>query len=285
MRRRVLVAAFVAWSALTFFPLLRAVELNQASLLVAVCIGASARVVARGRVAAAGAACAMAAAFKPQMAVVPLLVAVYSRPFVRAALVTLAAAGLASLAYGGIANHWRYVSVVLPQMARGYAFHPNQSWSAFFLRLGGASPLEFELPTPAPWGGTASIMAAGAMVAAGALVLLRSARRPGAADQLPLVVLFAWQVATLASPIGWEHHYVPALFVLAWLLREALAGRASRTTVLCAAFAAPAIGGFIDVRSWPGHPIAVVAASYVLWGALLLAIAPAMHLLRRPIAA
>ncbi len=284
VRRRSVVVAFVAWSGLTFFPLLRAVQLNQASLLVAVCIGASACLVARGKVAAAGAVCALAAAFKPQLAVVPLLAAACSRPFARSALVTLAVALLASLVYGGIHNHWRYLSVVLPQLAEGYAFYPNQSWSAFFLRLGGASPLEFELATAAPWVGTASLLAAGAMVVAGAFVLLRSARRPAASEQLSLAVLFAWQVATLASPISWEHHYVPALFVLAWLLGEALVGRASRTTILCAAFAAPAIAGFVDVRGWSHGPVAVIGSSYVLWGGLLLAIASSTHLLRRPTA-
>lgn len=275
-------AGFLVWGAFVFHPLLQAVHLNQASLLVATCFGAGTLLARHRRIVAAGAACALAAAFKPQLAVVPLLVAMCSRRFGWSALLTLALVGLLSLAYAGFDNHWRYLTVVLPQLADGYAFHPNQAWNGFFLRLAGASPHEFTLAEPVPWLRAVGITMSIAMLGVGAAVLRGFARRTKDDDQLPLAMLFAWQIVTLASPISWEHHYIPALFVFAWLLREACAGRASRATVVLAALAAPAIAGYIDVRSWSQHPVAVFAMSYVLWGGLLLAAAVACHLLRRP---
>lgn len=284
-RATVVRAGLLVWGGFLFHPLLQAVYLNQASLFVAASLGAGVVLAERRRVAVAGVLCAFAAAWKPHLACVPLLVLLCDRRFAVWAFAASGVLGVVSLAYAGFDNHWRYLTVVLPQLADGYAFHPNQSWNAFFLRLGGAPFLEFELAPSWEWTRAASLVVTAVVLVTGAWVLRAHARRPEREGQLPLVILFAWLVATLASPVSWEHHYVPALFVFAWLLREALGGRASRATVVLAALAAPAIAGYVDVRSWSLHPVAVVAMSYVLWGGLLLAVAVASHLLRRPVPA
>lgn len=279
VRPTLLHAGFVVWGGVAFFPLVRALELNQASLWVAVGVGASAVAAQRGRRRLAGVLLAVAAVWKPQLAIAPLLLLLGAPVVAVPALLTLLAAGAASIAYAGIANHVRYVTEVAPRLAGGYAYYPNQSWHAFLLRLAGADPEAFALPSVAPWVAVGGAVATGMMVVGGAFVLWRARERAAAAEVLPLTILFAWLVATLASPISWEHHHVPALFAFAWLLRAALAGEMSRWTILCAAFAAPAIAGHVDVRGWSMHPVAVVGMSYTLWGDLLLAAAMARHLM------
>jgi hypothetical protein len=273
---------FVTWGALTYFPLLRAVQLNQASLLVSACLGTGAWLSLRGRVTAAGAICAVAAAFKPQFALILPLVACHSRRMAISGLGALAVLGLASLAYGGVGNHIHSLKVVLPQLAGGYAFYPNQAWSATFLRLAGVPAFDFVLPPSVPWARITGTVCAAATLLAGSWVLLVSGRRSDVRGQAPLALLFAWLVTTLASPISWEHHYVPALFIFAWLFREAWAGRVSRVTVALAAAAAPGIACYFEVRHWPHHPVAILAMSYRLWATLALALGVALHLLRRP---
>lgn len=277
VRPTLLHVCFLAWAGIAFFPLVRALQLNQASLWVAVCVGASALAAQRGRPRSAGMLMAAAAVFKPQLALAPLLLLLCARSVALPSLLTLAVAGVASIVYAGIANHVRYVTEVAPRLAGGYAYYPNQSWHAFLLRLAGADPSAFALPTVAPWVAAAGAIATGATVVLGAFVLWRARVGAARADVLPLTILFAWLVATLASPISWEHHHVPALFAFAWLLRAAMAGELSRWTILCAGVAAPAIAGHVDVRGWSLHPIAVVGMSYTLWGDLLLALAMAQH--------
>jgi hypothetical protein len=194
--------------------------------------------------------------------------------------------GLASLAYGGLDNHLRYLTDVLPKLATGYAFYPNQTWSGTFLRLSGTTPFAFALPPAATWVRVAGGLCAVVTLAAGAGILFVSGRRRAAAeDDAPLVLLFAWLVVTLASPVSWEHHYTPALFLFAWLFGEARSGRTSRTTVALACAAAPLVAGYLDVSTWPNHWASVLGMSYLLFGALLLAAGAARHLLRPPPAA
>jgi hypothetical protein len=269
-RRAIASAAFVAVGAMGMYPLLRAVELNQSTLLVSVLVGASLLLAAHRRDAAAGAVFALAAAFKPQLAVVVALVALRSRRFAIGGAATLAGLGLVSLAFGGIANHVRYVTTVLPPLSGGYAFYPNQSWNGLFLRLSGASPFDFALPHASPSVRTTSAAAALATLALGVLVLrgTRSARR--AEPGLALIVAFAWIVVTLASPVSWEHHYAPALFVFAILFRNADSIPSRARALACVSF--PLIAGYIDVRGF-GGVLGHLAMSYGMLGGWLLAAA------------
>jgi len=266
-KNRLVGPLFTAIAACCFYPLLRAVELNQATLLSSVFIGASLVLAQRGRIGWAGVACALAATFKPQLALVVPLVAIRSRRFGWTGLAAFAGMGIASLVYGGFANHVRYLSAVLPRLSGGYAFYPNQSWSGTLLRLDGVFPYDFALHQPATWIRIVSMVLSLATLAIAVIVLRRETL--DGRDGLPLSIGLAWLFVTLASPISWEHHYVPAIFVLAILVR--------RTNVL-ACVAIPFVAGYFDVNGWSGNAFGRLAMSYLLAGAIVLTVATVREL-------
>ena len=261
-------AAFVATAALGFYPLLRAVELNQATLLVVVLFGAALLAAARERLVLAGITLAAAAALKPQLALVVPLLAWGPRRLILSCAAALGVLGLLSFAYGGLHNHVEYVTRVLPALSGGYAFYPNQSWSALLLRLAGAPPFDFALPPVPPAVRIGSLLATITSLALGAWLSRRAVLCSGARGaDLPLLICLAWLVVTLASPISWEHHFAPAIFAFAHLF-----GRRDRLPPLsrglaCAAF--PLVAGYFEVAGFHGI-VGRIAMSYVTLGACLL---------------
>lgn len=269
--RRARAVLFAGLSGLGFYPLLRAVELNQATLFAAVALGASMLLARRGSDAWAGAACALAAAFKPQLALVVPLVLFRSRRFATAGAAALGALGLASVAWGGATNHLRYASAVLPRLSGGYAFYPNQSWSATLLRLDGAPPWDFALHQPSAWVRVLSFALGIATLAVAVATLRAAARHAKGDDTLALTIGLAWLFVTLASPISWEHHFVPALFVFAIGFRRAMAGALAGAPRALLAASFPLVAGYLDVRGWDGGLAGRLAMSYLFAGALALA--------------
>lgn len=268
-RRRLVSGAFVAVAAFGFYPLLRSVELDQATLFVAVALGVAFLLAERARERGAGAAVAVATAFKPQLVFVLGFGAWRSRRMALGGALTLASLGVASLVYAGLHDHVRYVTTVLPAVSAGYAFYPNQSWSGTFQRLAGMPAFDFVIaPPPAPIR-LAATLASGVTLLVG-LWAARRAARAGRPGDLALHLAFAWTIVTLASPISWEHHYAPAIFVFAILLRRSEALPADAVALACAAF--PLVAGFIDVRGFHGM-LGRLAMSYVMLGGILLAAA------------
>jgi hypothetical protein len=269
--RRVAALLFTAICAVGFYPLLRAVELNQSTLIVSVLVGASLLASARGRDAAAGALFALTAAFKPQLALVVPLLYWRSPRFTVAGFASLVGLALASLAFAGLDNHLSYLRVI-GQLSGGYSFYPNQSWSALFMRLSGAPAYDFAIATPAPAVRALSILASLATLAGGAWLLYVGARRRGQEGDLVLTIGLAWLVVTLVSPVSWEHHYLPAIFVFARFVR--LGAVVPMRALALASCAFPLIAGYVEVRGLTG-PLGHLAMSYVMAGGLLLAFAAA----------
>lgn len=282
-RRRwptLLEALGVAAAMVLFLPMVRSLELNQASLYVAALVGAAWVALDRGALATAGVALALAGAVKPHLfAVAPLLV-FHARRTAIAAAITGVALGAASVAYAGVANHVTYFTHVLPEAARGYAFFPNQSFGGLLHRLSFAGPIDaFELMAPNPTVMRASVAIAAALYLGAFALAARARRRP---EMRREVFALGWLVTTMIAPIAWGHHYAAALFPLAWLVGRARDGlEASPSRLRAVALGCGLLGSYFVVDGLRG-PLPRLLASYGLFGALLAAGAFAATLLRAP---
>jgi hypothetical protein len=214
---------WLALAALAFFPLVHAVQLNQATLLITVLIGGAIALLDKQRTALAGVALGVACAVKPQLALVLPLLMFHTRRTVAAAAITgVVLLGL-SLAYAGVDNHVAYVTRVLPALAGGYAYFANQSFNGLFNRLLVDSNIGvFAMPPPSRAVAIATAIAAVLAYAATLRFIARLPRREGLS---PWVLALAWLVATAISPIAWQHHYAPALLIFGMLVVELREGR------------------------------------------------------------
>jgi hypothetical protein len=275
-------ALAVAAAMVLFLPMVRSLELNQASLYVAAFVGAAWVALDRGAERSAGVFLALAAAVKPHLfAVVPLLL-FHARRTAAAACVAGLALGAASVLFAGVDNHVTYLTHVLPEAARGYAFFPNQSFGGFFHRLLTDAPLaSFELMAPNAAVLRATLAAGAALYGTAFLLLFRARARK---DLQREALALAWLITTMIAPIAWGHHYAAALFPLAWLVgrvrdgEERSALRFAGVAIGCAL-----VGSYFVVDGLSG-PGARLLASFGLFGALLAAAAIATTLRRSPAA-
>ncbi|XXT14538.1 glycosyltransferase 87 family protein [Sorangium sp. So ce429] len=270
--------AAIAATMVAFYPLVRAVMLNQSTLVVTLLLGLGWLSLRKGAELAAGAALAAAIALKPQLVLMLPLLAWHTRRAVVAALASGCVLLVASLSYAGLQNHVDYVAIVLPALASGYAFYPNQSWNAFFQRLlTDCSVFRFEIAPPSAAVHWLSL-AGGLLTYAVALLLSRRFLRDPALG--PQVFGFAWLTSTLVSPVAWEHHYAPAIFVFvaSWeAYREHGRALPARLAFLFVA-SFIAIASYFEVLAW-SSVAARLLVSYVFYGGLLLMVASAALLL------
>lgn len=252
-----------------FLPAVRALELNQASLYVALFLGAAWVALDRGAEATAGVFLALAAAVKPHLFAVAPLLWFQARRMAVAAGATGALLLAASIAYAGVPNHVTYLTHVLPEASRGYAFFPNQSFGGLLHRLLSDAPIDvFALMAPAPLVMQATLVIAAALYGGTAYALWRA--RAGE-DLGREAFALAWLVTTMIAPIAWGHHYAAALFPLAWLVRRARDGEERGAARLGPAAVGCALLGSYFVVSGLHGPAPRLLASYGLFGALLLA--------------
>jgi hypothetical protein len=266
-------AALVIPAALVFHPLTRALEINQATLVVTFLVALAFVALAEGWPAAAGCALAAAAVIKPHL--VLLLPFLFAIPRVGIAAVAAAATAggmllATSVAYAGWANHVDYVTRVIPMLSAGYAFYPNQSWNGLFNRLyDQPPPTEFVLAPPR----AAVRVASYVFGLATYVVALAAARRSQGTPPSPTVLLsLAWIATTVVSPIAWDHHYAPALFAFATLYAVCRSG-ARRPAWLPAATAVAfaLMAGYFDVRALQGAGPRLLASTVFAGGLLLMA--------------
>lgn len=261
--------AAVAAGLALFVPVANAMELNQASLYVAVFLGGAWVALDRDAPVLAGVLLALAAGVKPHLFAVAPLLWFHARRAAVAAAAAGAALLVASLLLAGVQSHVTYVTHVLPEAARGYAFHPNQSIGGLLHRLFSGAPIDvFALMAPDPLVMRATL-AVGAALYGGVLLLLFRAR--AAKDLGREAFALAWLVTTMSAPIAWGHHYIPVLFPLVWLVRRVREGEelpAARLAPVAAGCAL--LGSFFVVGGLQG-PLPRLLASYGLFGALLAA--------------
>ncbi len=258
-----------ALAAIAFYPLDHAVQLNQATLLVTVCIGAAWLALESDRQALAGVLFALTLAVKPQHVLDLPAMMWGARRMVAASLVTCAVLLVTSIAYAGVTNHVDYVTRVLPSLSRGYPYYANQGINGLLYRaVSGDNLAVFEQSSDSAfvrWG--TRFAAVGALLA---VVLL--ARRWNARGVPPVwTFALAWLSATMTSPVAWQHHYVPALFAfvaVASAVREVAQLRRPAVGVLMGT-AFGLMGAYFEVRALQGVA-ARLLVSYILYGAIAL---------------
>jgi alpha-1,2-mannosyltransferase len=191
-------------------------------------------------------------------------------------VLTAVAAGLGllglSVFYAGWQNHVEYATHLLPALSHGYATMTNQSYNGLFNRLLPGAP-DIAAFTPAPDRTSVRILWALAATATYGLAVVAVRRLPPSKIGPEWVFGFAFLVATIVSPIAWEHHYASTVFVFAAAYRlyrddQEWTPPAPLLVPLAAAFIT--ICGYFEVRELHGA-VPQILASYVLFGALTLA--------------
>ena len=241
-REEVGVVLIVIVAALLFYPAMRAYRNGQMQAWINALFALGLAFHARNQKALSGVCLALAAMIKPQLGLFALWGLIRrERAMVTAFAVVLGTGGLLTLAWLGIAPFVDYLDVLRYIAARGETFYPNQSVNGFMNRMvGNGSSVDFgeAMPEPHALVGAATGLTSLLFLAL-ALIGARKSQDKGAA---PFEFALMGLVATLASPIAWEHHYgvlLPALALLfGAFVRGELRGKALALAavawVLCA---------------------------------------------------
>jgi hypothetical protein len=256
-------------AAAVFYPLLRAVELNQATLAITFLLGLVIVWLQGGQERLAAIPLAAALALKPHLVLILPLMVCHAPRTVAWTLGFDAVLFTASLVYAGVLNHVDYVVGVAPMLAAGYAFYPNHSWNGLFNRLYAEVPVQ--LFAVAPPRTAVRILSLLCEALTYGFALLLSWRWRGVRDRVPWVFGFAWLAATLASPLAWEHHYAPALYLFVLLYGAYRDERERRPGFLLfpVAISFVLMASYFEVRQVSGTGPRLLL-SYVFYGGLLL---------------
>jgi hypothetical protein len=258
-------------AAVAFYPLDHAMQLNQATLLVTVCVGAAWLALDRDRQAMAGVLFALSIAIKPQLILVLPALLWSARRMVFASLVTCTILIITSIAYAGAANHVDYLTRVLPSLSRGYPYYANQGINGLLYRAVSGDDLAVFRQSA----DSAFVRWGTRFAAVGALASVVSLARRWSARNVPPIWTFAvaWISATMTSPVAWQHHYVPALFAFV-----AIANTLGQTARLRRPVVGLLVGGafglmsaYFEVRAAQGAASRLLV-SYVLYGAIALGV-------------
>jgi alpha-1,2-mannosyltransferase len=237
-RKAALSAVLIA--GICFHPLLRGYTLGQVQILLALGFAIAFYCWLRGREKSAGALIGILALIKPQFVLLLIWAALRKRWGALAAGLATAAVGfLISVVVFGWHNNLDYLSVLSKLSHTGEAYEMNQSMNGLLNRLlfNGQnlipeSAIASALPSYNP------IVYAGTVLSTIALVGIPlffpwKERRGGMADFSCMAV-----VATVASPVAWEHHYSIFLPIFVWLWFSQFAGRSRgyQTALLALAY-------------------------------------------------
>jgi len=221
---RVLLVLVVVFATLLFYPAMRAYRNGQMQAWINALFALALAAHARNGQASAGACLAFAAMIKPQMGLFALWAALRRQPGMLAAFVLVLGIGVTATAFWlGPAPFFGYLNVLKHIAQRGETFYPNQSVNGFMNRLvGNGSSVDFGDSMPEPNAVVSLVTGASSMLLLVlALIPPRNAR--GSAPS-PVDFAFMGLIATLASPIAWEHHYGVLLPAFALLARSFLEG-------------------------------------------------------------
>lgn len=268
LRIRMILAVLVAL--VFFYPLLHGMMLNQAALLQTFLLGIVWVVLQRKNYPVAGIALAIAGIIKPQILLVLPFFLFCARPVVTWTIGTTAVLLVLSILYAGLANHVLYVTKMLPLLSTGYAFYPNQSFNGLLNRLFLDVPIgEFAL---APKSSLVKILTiAFGLITYGAALWVGWRQRLKKNMAVPLFG-FAWLITAIITPISWEHHYIPSIFVFVWIYRQYAWGREQPKPqlLLLTTVAFVLIANYFDVFDVHGLWLRLLV-SYVFYGGLILA--------------
>ena len=267
---RVLVVLVVICATLLFYPAMRAYRNGQMQAWINALFAVALAAWAKNRPLPAGACLALAAMIKPQLGLFALWAALRRKPALLGAFVLVVALGAAATAFWlGLAPFVGYLDVLRHIAQRGETFYPNQSVNGFMNRLvGNGSSVDFGDSMPEP----NSLVTATTVLSS--LLFLALALLP-ARKGVPATLDFALMglVATLASPIAWEHHYGVALPAFVLLARSWLEGglRGSRLWLAAIAWTLTA-NSWEAANAFAGTPLRFLQST-LLAGVLGLALA------------
>lgn len=218
--------AAILLGTLLFYPLLKGCVIGQIQTILSLAYTLAFYCWLRGKQRAAGALIGLMVLLKPQMSLLLIWFALRRRwGALIAALISIAAILPIALAIFGWQNNWDYLLVLSTLSRVGESLYGNHSMNGLLNRLlfNGGDPV-FHLDSFPPFN---PIVYAGTLISS--LLLMGLAlifpggrgRRGGMADFACMTA-----VATMASPIAWQHHYGVFLPILVWLWFGRNSGRA-----------------------------------------------------------
>lgn len=259
---------------LSFYPLVQGYALGQVQVFLNLCMAAALLCLLRSSSATAGVLLGLCCLMKPQYALLVLWGVARRDWRFAAAFAFVAAAGhLGAIAHYGWAAHLHYVEF-LQKIARvGEVFWANQTFNGWLNRLIGPDDPTLwsydSFATYHPWVRWGTLLSSAALIAAG--LWRRAADRDDPLRHaLDLGVMLA--AVTIASPIGWEHHYGGFLPLFALALGAMVRlGRTSASALAGLALAYLLVANeLIRPDLWFANPWSGMLASHLWFGALLL---------------
>lgn len=258
-------------AALTFYPLVRGYYLGQIQTWIDALAAGLVFAWLRGYVRIGGALAALCCLIKPQLGVL-VIWALLRRElrFAASFAITLALAGVLSLAVYGLAAHLDYLEVLSYIGRHGESFHPNQSLNGLLNRmLSLGNNLTWEKSGFAPFDARvywATLLSSSLLVGLALFWRRGEHERAGGLD-----LCIAITTLTIASPVAWTHHYAVLLPVFAVAVGHAWQARelgASRMWLLALAWLLVA-NNFRALNRLADTPLGFLQ-SYVYFGGLLL---------------
>jgi len=264
---------------LLFYPLMRTLEINQATMQVTFLFALTWIFLQSNRNIFAGIVFALALAFKPQFVLILPLILWSAPQMALLAIATGFSLFILSVGYAGLENHIFYITKMLPMLSGGYAFYPNHSANGFFNRFFLNLPLDQFMLAPKMKPVQILTLVCGIIIYSIAILLAWHQRKK---EKMAVPLFgFAWLVTTLISPISWEHHYAPALFQFVWIYRQysRTAEPPSNWFLLPLVLSFVLMASYFDIFSLQGRGERLLA-SYVFYGALLLTISSGLMINR-----
>jgi hypothetical protein len=207
----------------TFYPLLKGHSIGQIQVFLNALVSCALLSQLFGRQVWTGACIGLCCLIKPQFALVLLWAALRRNWGLVGGMAAVLCVGMAlSIARFGWPAHLEYITVLQAISRVGEAYWPNQSLNGVLNRfLYNGDPIAWEYFAYAPFNGLvhfATVLSSLLLVGLALLSPRNNAHTPSyQLVDLTIVLL----VATMASPVAWEHHYgilLPVLAVAAPLL-------------------------------------------------------------------
>jgi hypothetical protein len=275
---RVLVSTTIAAACLFFYPITRGLELGQIQTILTFGFTAAFYCWISGRERASGAILGVMSLVKPQYAFFLVWAALRKRFGAFVSCIGAIAAGvIVSICVFGFHNNMDYLKVLHFIGMHGESYTTNQSMNGLLNRLlFNGDNLIWDEKAFAPFN---PIVYAGTLVSFLALVGFSlffpcGPQRKSGADDFACCLL----VATMASPVAWEHHYGILFPIFIWLYFGKSPLLVSRSRILLIAVAYFLTSD--NIRLFDGLatiPVLNVFQSYLFFGALIV-----LMLLLRP---
>jgi alpha-1,2-mannosyltransferase len=271
--RRLTDCAFVILLGLTFYPLMKGYSLGQVQAVIDAIFAMAFLSCYAKRERTSGALIGLMCLMKPQY----LLIVVWSFlrrrwnfAWVATGVVVLGTA--LSVFFFGVANHLDYIRVLSLLGSSGQAYYPNQSVNGLLNRLLENGNNTFwagaDLPPYRPVIFYGTLLTSAVMLALAVPWRKKTADRSGIFEFSLIGV-----VATVCSPIAWEHHYGILLPVFALLFGIHVSGKGvlrAQFPLLVVAYVL--IANNFNILNLFSRPPANIVQSYTLYGALVLII-------------